>query len=62
MIDIEDALFVANSVLSEIGLILSTSNELVIMDDEKIEGEISKRCETLKEFKNSDGEWEYSNK
>lgn len=62
MIDIEDALFVANSVLSEIGLMVSTSNELVIMDDEKIEGEISKRCGILKEFKNSDGEWEYSNK
>lgn len=62
MIDIEDALFVANSVLSEIGLMLSTSNELVVMDDKKIEGEISKRREILKEFKNSDGEWEYSNK
>ena len=37
MIDIEDALFVANSVLSEIGLMLSTSNELVVMDDKKIE-------------------------
>ena len=61
MIDMEDALFVANSVLSEVGLMISTSDELVVMDKTKIEDAISERDEALEEFKHCDGIWEYSN-
>lgn len=65
MIDQNDVHFVANCVLSEVGLILGTSDELGILNEETIKREISERADEIEEFNdvvdNGNGFWEFTN-